>query len=141
MAQAWKTIDKVNSVVFQPGDKILFESGKTFYGQLMPKGSGTEEAPIVMSSFGGSARPVINFGDAEGAGILLENVDHWEVLGMEVVSYAPYKIGIGRQGIVVRISKPGDSNHFVIKDNYIHDVWGQLGGNGRYQGYNSRFDA
>ena len=137
VAQAWKTIDKVNSVVFQPGDKILFESGKTFYGQLMPKGSGTEEAPVVMSSFGGSARPVINFGDAEGAGILLENVDHWEVLGLEVVSCEPYKVGIGRQGIVVRISKPGESRHFVIKDNYIHDVWGQLGGNGRYQGYSS----
>ena len=23
---AWKTINKVNTVVFQPGDKILFES-------------------------------------------------------------------------------------------------------------------
>ena len=48
VAQAWKTIDKVNSVVFQPGDKILFESGKTFCGQLMPKGSGAEGAPIVL---------------------------------------------------------------------------------------------
>lgn len=136
-AQAWKSIDKVNSVTFQPGDRILFQSGKTFFGQLRPKGSGSDDAPIILSSYGGKERPVINFGDAEGAGILLEDVDHWEVHGMEVVSYAPYKIGIGRQGIVVRISKPGNSNHFVIKDNYIHDVWGQLGGNGRYQGYNS----
>ena len=134
---AWRSIAKVNSFVFQPGDKVLFESGKTFYGQLKVQGSGTEEAPIVLSSFGGAARPVINFGDAEGAGILLENVDHWEVVGMEVVSYEPYKIGIGRQGIVVRISKPGRSDHFVIRDNYIHDIWGQLGGNGMYVGYSS----
>ena len=137
VAQAWKTIDKVNSVVFQPGDRILFEAGKTFFGQLMPKGSGTDEAPILLSTYGGEARAVINFGAAEGAGILLEDVDHWEVTRMEVVSYEPYKIGIGRQGIVVRISKPGSSDHFVIRDNYIHDIWGQLGGNGRYQGYNS----
>ena len=134
---AWRSIAKVNSFVFQPGDKVLFESGKTFYGQPKVQGSGTEEAPIVLSSFGGAARPVINFGDAEGAGILLENVDHWEVVGMEVVSYEPYKIGIGRQGIVVRISKPGRSDHFVIRDNYIHDIWGQLGGNGMYVGYSS----
>ena len=134
---AWKTIDKVNTFVFQPGDKVLFESGKTFYGQLKVQGSGAEGKPITLSSFGGSARPVINFGAAEGAGILLENVDHWEVVGMEVVSYEPYKIGIGRQGIVVRISKPGNSDHFVIRDNYIHDVWGQLGGNGMYVGYSS----
>ena len=134
---AWKSIDKVNSFVFQPGDKVLFESGKTFYGQLKVQGSGVEGKPITLSSFGGSERPVINFGAAEGAGILLENVDHWEVVGMEVVSYEPYKIGIGRQGIVVRISKPGNSDHFVIRDNYIHDVWGQLGGNGMYVGYSS----
>ena len=134
---AWKSIDKVNSFVFQPGDKVLFESGKTFYGQLKVQGSGVEGKPITLSSFGGPERPVINFGAAEGAGILLENVDHWEVVGMEVVSYEPYKIGIGRQGIVVRISKPGNSDHFVIRDNYIHDVWGQLGGNGMYVGYSS----
>ena len=134
---AWKSIDKVNSFVFQPGDKVLFESGKTFYGQLKVQGSGAEGKPITLSSFGGPERPVINFGAAEGAGILLENVDHWEVVGMEVVSYEPYKIGIGRQGIVVRISKPGNSDHFVIRDNYIHDVWGQLGGNGMYIGYSS----
>ena len=134
---AWKTIAKVNTVVFQPGDKVLFESGKTFYGQLKVQGSGAEGKPITLSSFGGPERPVINFGAAEGAGILLENVDHWEVIGMEVVSYEPYKIGIGRQGIVVRISKPGNSDHFVIRDNYIHDVWGQLGGNGMYVGYSS----
>ncbi len=134
---AWKSIDKVNSFVFQPGDKVLFESGKTFYGQLKVQGSGVEGKPITLSSFGGPERPVINFGAGEGAGILLENVDHWEVVGMEVVSYEPYKIGIGRQGIVVRINKPGNSDHFVIRDNYIHDVWGQLGGNGMYVGYSS----
>ena len=34
VATAWKSLEKVNSVEFQPGDKILFESGKTWYGQL-----------------------------------------------------------------------------------------------------------
>lgn len=135
--EAWKSIDKVNSVVFQPGDKILFEGGKTFYGQVKLQGSGEEGNPCILSGYGDCGRPVINFGAAEGAGILLENVSQWEVRGMEVVSYEPYKIGIGRQGIVVRIGTPGESNHFVIKDNYIHDVWGQLGGNGMYVGYSS----
>ena len=69
---AWKTINKVNTVVFQPGDKILFESGAIFKGQLKPLGSGSEGKPITISSFGGEKRPVIDFGEAEGAGILLE---------------------------------------------------------------------
>ncbi|MCR4864498.1 MAG: right-handed parallel beta-helix repeat-containing protein [Bacteroidales bacterium] len=138
VATAWKSIEKVNSVTFQPGDRILFRKGDTFYGQIAVKGSGEEGRPITMSSYGdGSGRPVINLGSAEGAGILMENVSHWEVYGMEVVSYEPYKIGIGRQGIVVRVSDGGSFDHFVIKDNYVHDIWGQLGGNGLYVNYSS----
>ena len=138
VATAWKSIEKVNSVTFQPGDRILFRKGDTFYGQIAVKGSGKEGRPITMSSYGeGSGRPVINLGSAEGAGILMENVSHWEVYGMEVVSYEPYKIGIGRQGIVVRVSDGGSFDHFVIKDNYVHDIWGQLGGNGLYVNYSS----
>ena len=133
---AWKTIDKVNSVVFQPGDKVLFEGGRTFCGQIKLQGSGEEGKPCVISGYG-EGRPIINLGDAEGAGILMENVSHWEVIGMEVVSYEPYRIGTGRQGIVVRMSREGTFDHFVIKDNYVHDIWGQLGGNGLYMGYNS----
>lgn len=113
---AWKTIAKVNSMVFQPGDKILFESGATFKGQLKPLGSGAEGNPITLSSFGGEARPIIDFGEAEGAGILLENVSWWEIKGMEITSKAPFKIGIGRQGIAVTASGAGnDLRHFVIK--------------------------
>jgi len=120
---AWKSIDKVNTIVFQPGDRILFEAGGVFHGQLKPQGSGSQEQPIVMSSFGGCGRPVIDLGSAEGAGILLENVSYWEIRGMEVTSHAPYKIGTGRQGIVVTASGQGHSlRHFVIKDNYIHDI-------------------
>ncbi|MBQ7073013.1 MAG: right-handed parallel beta-helix repeat-containing protein [Bacteroidales bacterium] len=138
VATAWKSIEKVNSVTFLPGDRILFRKGDTFYGQIAVKGSGEEGRPITMSSYGdGSGRPVINLGSAEGAGILMENVSHWEVYGMEVVSYEPYKIGIGRQGIVVRVSDGGNFDHFVIKDNYVHDIWGQLGGNGLYVNYSS----
>ncbi|MBQ5416542.1 MAG: right-handed parallel beta-helix repeat-containing protein [Bacteroidales bacterium] len=138
VATAWKSIEKVNSVTFLPGDRILFRKGDTFYGQIAVKGSGEEGRPITMSSYGdGSGRPVINLGSAEGAGILMENVSHWEVYGMEVVSYEPYKIGIGRQGIVVRVSDGGSFDHFVIKDNYVHDIWGQLGGNGLYVNYSS----
>ena len=135
---AWKTIAKVNGTVFQPGDKILFESGATFKGQLKPRGSGSEGNPIVLSSYGGGERPVIDFGEAEGAGILLENISYWEVKGMEVTSGAPFKIGTGRQGIAVTASGQGnDIRHIVIEDNYIHDIWGQMGGRGLNVGYYS----
>jgi len=37
-SEAWKTIDKVNSVTFSPGDSILFEGSETFSGQTMEGG-------------------------------------------------------------------------------------------------------
>ena len=138
VTEAWKTLDKVNSMTFQPGDKILLKSGDTWYGQLFLKGSGSEGAPITLSSYGGKARPVINIGASEGAGVLIDNEAWWEIYGLEVTSYAAPEIGIGRQGIVVTASRPESVfNHFVIKDCYIHDIWGQMGGNTQYTGYYS----
>lgn len=137
VATAWKSLDKINATTFQPGDKILFKAGDTWYGQLFMKGSGSEGKPIILSSFG-CGRPVINIGAAEGAGILIENQSWWEVYNFEVTSGAPPTVGIGRQGIVITADKPGEEfNHFVVKDCYVHDIWGQMGGNTKYCGYNS----
>ena len=40
VTNAWKSIDKVNASVFQAGDRVLFEGGATFYGNLVIKSSG-----------------------------------------------------------------------------------------------------
>ena len=128
IAQAWKSLDKVNATVFQPGDKILFEGGKTWYGQLDLKGSGTAEAPILLASYG-EGRPVINLGSAEGAGILLHNQGGWTICGFEVTSGAPAKLGVTRQGINVRVDGSGlVLSDVTIRDCFIHDIWGQIGG-------------
>ena len=96
---AWKSLDKVNSVTFLPGDKILFESGGIWKGQLKLKGSGIEGNPILLSNYGGKDRPVIYTGKAEGAGIRLYNQSWWIVENMEITSGAAPELGIGRQGI------------------------------------------
>ncbi|MDR2918999.1 MAG: right-handed parallel beta-helix repeat-containing protein [Tannerella sp.] len=135
---AWKSLDKVNQITFQTGDQVLFESGGVWYGQLKLKGSGAEGKPIILSSYGGKAKPVINIGKAEGAGIRLFNQSWWEISNMEITSGEPYEPGIGRQGIAVIVM--GDGQHMegiVIRNNYIHDIWGQLGGRGEYVGYYS----
>ena len=127
--EAWKSIAKINSVTFQPGDKILLQSGRTFPGQIILKGSGTPEKPILLSSFGGTVRPVIDMGREDGNAITLTDASGWEIIGLEITSgYVP-EVGVGRSGIVVNASGAGVAyKHLVIKDNYIHDVWGQMGG-------------
>jgi hypothetical protein len=50
----WKTIARVNSDTYQPGDSILFQGGATFSGNLTftASSSGTAAAPITVSSYG-----------------------------------------------------------------------------------------
>src|SRR5438067_1507233 len=58
----WKSIDKLNSLAstIKPGDQFLFKSGDTFYGAISLSKSGTTSAPIVFSSYGSGAKPVIS---------------------------------------------------------------------------------
>jgi hypothetical protein len=136
--EAWKTLDRLNRAVFQPGDRILFESGGVWNGQLKPQGSGEAGKPIIMSSYGGEARPVINLGKAEGAAIRLTNQAWWEISNLEITSAAAPEMGIGRQGIVAKVQGADQHiRHIVVRNCFIHDIWGQLGGRTQYVGRNS----
>ena len=60
---AWKTIDKLNGMMtsINPGDEILFECGSVFTGGIIIDSniSGVKGSPIVFSSYGSGAKPVI----------------------------------------------------------------------------------
>ena len=64
---AWKTIGKVNSQDFSPGDKILFRGGDEFEGTitLTPEDSGAESARIKVSSYG-EGKAMIRGNESEG---------------------------------------------------------------------------
>jgi hypothetical protein len=61
-AQAWRTIDRVNQVIYglQPGDQILFKRGGTYRGALIIGSSGTGTNPITVGSYGSGNKPVIS---------------------------------------------------------------------------------
>ena len=131
--EAWASIERVHQDTFQAGDAILFESGGIWQGQLQPKGSGETGKPITISSYGEGAMPVIDMNDAKGAAIQLINQSFWEIKGIEITSGAQPELGVHRQGIVAGAEGKGaDVKHIVIRDCYIHDVWGQLGGGNGY---------
>jgi hypothetical protein len=66
MDQPWKSIEKVNATDFSPGDRILFRGGDQFTGniKLTSEDSGTEDARIVLSSYG-SGKALINGENSE----------------------------------------------------------------------------
>ncbi len=57
---AWRTLDKVNSVTFLPGDSLLFKRGEVFFGQLIIRSSGKESRPIFVGGYSVGAAPVIS---------------------------------------------------------------------------------
>ena len=52
IAQAWKTLSKINGFGFLPGDIISLQKGETWREQFAPTDSGSEENIITYNSYG-----------------------------------------------------------------------------------------
>lgn len=63
---AWRTIPRVNQSAFtyQPGDRILFERGGTYRGELILGVSGTASQSITVGAYGNGAKPIIKGSEA-----------------------------------------------------------------------------
>ncbi len=57
--KAWKSIKKLNGFHFKPGDKIAFKRGDVFEGYFHLSSSGSKDKPIIFTSYGKGAKPVI----------------------------------------------------------------------------------
>lgn len=79
----FKSIEKLNSMQFNPGDSIFFKSGDYWQGMLWLKGSGSFIQPIVIDVYGGNNRPVIN-GFGYQASILIFNDQHIHINNLEL---------------------------------------------------------
>jgi hypothetical protein len=117
---AWKTLGKVNSTSFQPGDHILFSRGQTWSGYLNPSGSGVAGSPIVIDAYGTGDKPKINMGE-NWEGIMLYNQEYWEINNMEV--YSNYWGEKNRYGIYIGAGTPNTTyHHFKISNCVVHDI-------------------
>ena len=59
-ASPWKTVAKVNSSAFSPGDQILFNCGGVWREQLNIPSSGSSAAPITFGAYGTGNAPIIS---------------------------------------------------------------------------------
>ena len=58
-AKPFKTLDKINSMSFLPGDIISLKGGAFFSGHLVIDDNGTSANPITLNAYGGDGRPTI----------------------------------------------------------------------------------
>lgn len=79
----FKTLDKINEITLNPGDRVLLENGSVFEDQYLHiKGSGSEDAYIEIATYGDESkgRPQINTNGKgvwdQDYGAALDNVNH-----------------------------------------------------------------
>ncbi|MFF3445462.1 carboxypeptidase regulatory-like domain-containing protein [Streptosporangium sp. NPDC002721] len=128
---AWKNLSKVNSTTFQPGDRILLRAGRTWSGQLWPRGSGQSGAPITVDRYGEGAKPRINGAGQVNDTVRLFNQEYWTIRNLEVTNQVP---ATGTPGANLRdlrgVHVSGDNSQtldgFVIDAVDVHDVTGQV---------------
>jgi hypothetical protein len=97
--EAWQSINKVNDMDFKPGDRILFEGGRCFTGQLFfnSNDAGLPDNPVVVSSFGveratirvtsGSALTVQDCGGFEVSNLFVEGPGLTDPAGENGISF------------------------------------------------------
>lgn len=117
----WKTLSKVNATTFGPGDHILFKAGGSWTGQLHPLGSGSSAASIVIDKYGSGNLPLID-GNGGDSTVYLYNQSYWEINNLEVKNYNGFNSK--RRGIFIVNDGAGTLNHIYVKNNNVHDVWG-----------------
>lgn len=126
--KAWKSVNQINGRTFLPGDSILFATDGVWLNPLQPKGSGTAEKPIVISSYGNGKLPLfIGKGDTGKGIVSLSNQSYWEISNLELINDAP-TYG-DRRGIEVKATNVGTIHHIHLKNLHIHHIKG-LPGNG-----------
>lgn len=84
---AWKTIAKVNSSSFSPGDNILLKRGQLWRETLIIDQSGSIGNPITIGAYGTGADPIIS-----GAGLLTSWTNHAGNVWKTTLTYEPYMV-------------------------------------------------
>jgi hypothetical protein len=124
----WKTLTKA-SIEYKPGDSILLKKGDTWNEEFTPKGSGTPEMPILISSYGQGNKPLIDREDfkQDRTGIRLDNKGGYKVMGIEFARCMT--------GIYAEYAKGAPTQKYLwIEDCYFRDSLLY----GRYEDYPKR---
>jgi hypothetical protein len=105
----WKSIDHLNKMRLQPGDKVCFLSGQVFYGTILIDSikKGGELHPIIITSSGKNPATIVS-GDSEGI-----SVYHTSYVRIEHIHF----VGSGRKsGNIKNGLLIFSSNHIELND-------------------------
>jgi len=105
----WRTISKVNSYQFNPGDTILFKKEQEWNETLKISSSGSYQQPIIYTSYDDGKNPCIT--TDQGLCIEIEDAEHIIVMDFELKE--------SEKGIKINGDKQGQIH---LEDICIHDI-------------------
>lgn len=122
---AWRTIDKVNATDLNPGDKVLFQAGHDYHGNLLltAEDAGTPKQPVVIGSYG-SGRATIKAGNGSGVtvlnagGIVVENL---------IVTGDDYRTNDGSGIRIINVLPNNEKLHYIRVRNIEAAGFGRRG--------------
>ena len=122
-----RTIDKVNTIDLNPGDKVLFQAGHDYHGNLLltAEDAGTPKKPVVIGSYG-SGRATIKAGN--GSGVTVRNAGGVVVENL-IVMGDDYRTNVG-SGIEIINKLP---NNQILRYIRVHNVEASGFGREQYQ--------
>ena len=134
-----ESFDQYSGTEFPGGSKVLFASGAKFKGQFILKGSGSEEHPNRITAYDPENnkihtnwienKPVINGLGKVEAPLHLINGQHWEINNLEITNTDGSDNDQGKlKGIYITAIDIGVLENIAIRNCYVHDVNGKVGG-------------
>jgi len=120
--------DAAKQRIYDGGDEIRFERGRSFEGAFSLRRSGVRPNSVIrIADFGSSdaLRPVIT-ADAEGLGVIdIRDSGGWIIENLELVNQSATRSE--RMGVYVFAADTGFHQNFVVRNCLIHDVTGEPG--------------
>ena len=149
-AKPWKTLAKLEGLSLHPGDRVLFARGASFHGGVTIASSGTEKAPIILTSYGDEGHaPKFTNSDPrhlngnvfliEGSHVIVDGLYFHNGPAAAKGMSAARKMGAvfvarGAEHVTIRNNEVYDypvgfqsyGTHVLITKNHIHDCTGFL---------------
>lgn len=114
--KAFLTLDKINSISLEAGDRVLLKKECVFEGHLEINDSGEEFNPIEVAFYGKDLGKPIIIADKDSDFAIKVTGEYVTVRGIEVTNPE------GKYGIYVISELFGATHGITIRDCYIHDV-------------------
>jgi hypothetical protein len=109
--QAWKNINTLEHLTFEPGASILLKRGSIWNKQTLSfKGSGTVSAPILIDAYGSGNKPSLRGDGAVYDVIQIFNQEYIEIANLDIQNEGPSMDNL-RRGIYILADNYGAMQH------------------------------